>query len=368
MQKQAENQTAFDEVAVLHVLADPELSASTYDCECQTENGCLVVRVYFRKNDLRFSTTAPLIKLYRFFRAGRIGYQRLLTQFGRPDLLHVHMALPAGLFALGLWWRRRVPYLITEHLTDYLQADGSYGRASVFYRLATRMVCRCSRAITAVSPSLLKALRHHHLTPRQHHVIANVVDQQGAAPVEKRTDRQTTLFTACLLNDAQKDISGLLQALTHLVKMWPEIRLWIAGDGPDRADLQILAQDLGLASQVTFLGLVDHDQMERYWPQVDLYVMNSRYETFSVATAEALLHGIPAVVTACGGPEYFINEKTGRIVEVGNTSALVAAILDCLQHRERFDPTVLQRSIQQRFSAKRIGEQYHQVYNQLIRS
>jgi len=368
VQKQAEAQAAFDEVAVLNVIADPDLSAQTFDCQAASENGCQVVRVFFRKNDLHNPLTAPLFKLVRFVQASRIGYQQIRRQFGVPDLLHVHMALPGGFLALWLWWTRKIPYLVTEHLTDYMEADGSYGRAPFLYRLATKRVCRSSRAMTAVSQALLDSLLQHHLVTQQRQVIANVIDAPADLSLTKRTPGRATLLTACLLSDRQKNISGLLAAMARVLAAKSHVRLLIAGDGPDRSALQSLAVELGIAASVHWLGLVAPDQMEPLWQQADLYVMNSRYESFSVATAEALLHGTPVVVTACGGPESFVTSQTGRIVQPGDVNGLSQAILYCLDHLDQFDAKLLQQSVRESFSGKRIGGHYHQLYSQLVRS
>lgn len=368
VQKQVEAQAAVDDVAVLNVISDPNLSRCRYDCQVETTACHSVVRVYYQKNDLRFAPTAPLIKMWRYIKASRIGFRRIIQLVGMPDLVHVHMVLPGGFLAYWLKWRYHIPYLITEHLTNYLPADGHYQRASFFYRQITRWLCRNSNAMVAVSPSLLHALQGHGLVQGHGRVIGNVIDLTVEPFKKKPADRPFTFLTACLLDDDQKNISGLLRSFAQLLKIKPTDRLLIAGDGPDREKLQSLVKEWALENQVTFTGLIAHAQMRQLWQQSDCYVLSSRYETFSVAAAEAMLYGLPAIVTACGGPEHFVTAESGQVIPPGDEAALTAAMLQCQEHERSFNPQQMRLSIQERFSAKTIGQQYHDLYAALMTS
>ncbi len=368
VQKQAKAQSAFDDIAVLNVISDPNLSDSRYDCQVETDSGYIVVRVFYQKNDLRFALTAPLIKMWRFLQAGRIGFRQIVKQFGMPDLVHVHMVLPGGFLALWLKWRRQIPFLITEHLTNYLPADGHYQRASLLNRIVTRKICRNSQAMVAVSPSLLQALTEHGLVRDNGHVIPNVIDIAVGRLEKKNVHQPFTFITACLLEDQQKNVSGLLRSFALMLKIRPNCRLIIAGDGPDKEKLHALAEELAIENQVVFAGLVAYEHMMQQWQQSDCYVVSSRYETFSVAAAEAMLYGMPAIVTACGGPEFFVTEETGCVVPPEDDDALTAAMQFCSEHSRQFDPQLIRTSIQKRFSADTVGRQYHELYESLLTS
>jgi len=91
--------------------------------------------------------------------------------------------------------------------------------------------------------------------------------------------------------------------------------------------LQIKMQECNLTSRVHFLGF-QNDTAE-YLRQLDIFLLTSSSEGFSIATIEAMASGLPIVATRCGGPEEILeHEKTGLLVENGNANELVKALQD----------------------------------------
>ncbi len=101
--------------------------------------------------------------------------------------------------------------------------------------------------------------------------------------------------------------------------------LWIAGDGPERANLESLTQELGMSNRVRFLGFC-HD-VTPYLTQCDVFVMSSNYEGISIAVLEAMRAGLPVIGTAVGGMHETVeNGVTGELVPAADISALAAAM------------------------------------------
>jgi hypothetical protein len=80
-----------------------------------------------------------------------------------PDILHVSLPRKVGLIPLILKLIKGIPYIITEHSTEYTAWDGSYAKLSYPNRMLTQIIYRHASAITAVSRSLLDALRSQRL-------------------------------------------------------------------------------------------------------------------------------------------------------------------------------------------------------------
>jgi len=89
----------------------------------------------------------------------------------------------------------------------------------------------------------------------------------------------------------QKNQGFLVQLLTHL----PQVHLAIAGDGPDRDALVELAQSLGVADRVMFLGAVPHARMGTFYSALDLFLLPSLYEGRSNGLLEAMSFGLPVI-------------------------------------------------------------------------
>ncbi|MBN1563916.1 MAG: glycosyltransferase family 4 protein [Anaerolineae bacterium] len=120
-----------------------------------------------------------------------------------------------------------------------------------------------------------------------------------------------------------KGIDYLLRA----IKPIPDVRVLVAGDGPDEARLRTLVMSEGVADRVTFLGRVPREQMPLYFRAADYTVLYSGYEGLSHTLLESLLAGTPVIVSDKGGnPEMVRHDQNGLLVPYINVSALTETI------------------------------------------
>ena len=114
----------------------------------------------------------------------------------------------------------------------------------------------------------------------------------------------------------------------------------IVGDGPERAALEGLADELGISSSVRFLGALPREEALRELAGADLLVFPSLwYETFGLTILEAASQGVPAVATNIGGQSSLVQDGiTGRLVPPGDSAALAASLRELLS-----DPAALRR-------------------------
>ncbi len=127
-----------------------------------------------------------------------------------------------------------------------------------------------------------------------------------------------------------KDYPTLLRAFSNVVQKRPA-RLLILGDGRERARIESLVKELGLSDCVQMPGFVKNPYA--YMARARLLVLSSIWEGFANVLVEALACGTPVVSTNCkSGPREILEEgRFGRLVPVGDTKALSAAILETLQ-------------------------------------
>lgn len=117
----------------------------------------------------------------------------------------------------------------------------------------------------------------------------------------------------------------LLRALASLRANCPHVHLVVAGTGPDETDLKMLASELGIAANVTFLGFCS--DVRTVLEALDIYAQASLVEAFPMAILEASAMGLPVVATAVGGvPEAIVEGKTGLLVPPQNADALANAL------------------------------------------
>src|SRR5215469_4656734 len=119
----------------------------------------------------------------------------------------------------------------------------------------------------------------------------------------------------------------LLAAVEHLVKSYPNIRLRLVGDGPDREGLKRTISSKGLGRWVTLEGSVNQDRIREYYRQADIFVLPSFAEGIPVVLMEAMATEIPCVSTFVAGiPELIRNDIDGILVPPSDDQELAGAI------------------------------------------
>jgi glycosyltransferase involved in cell wall biosynthesis len=151
-----------------------------------------------------------------------------------------------------------------------------------------------------------------------------------------------------------KDFPTLLKAFAHIHRKHPA-RLLILGEGRERAKLEALASELGIAEEVSFPGFEPNPYA--FMARASVFVISSAWEGLPNALIEALACGCPVVSTNCpsGPQEILANGAFGSLVPVGDDRALAEAILHTLEHPP--NPERL-RSRAAEFDIHTIAEQY----------
>lgn len=130
----------------------------------------------------------------------------------------------------------------------------------------------------------------------------------------------------------EKGIDDLLRAVALLGEQGLAVRVEILGDGPLRAELEALAESLGVADRVNFAGFVPHGpQLISALDDSDAFVLPSRSEGLPHSVVEAMARGLPVVATAVGGLPAFLRDGNGVLVPVGDPPALASGVSQVLR-------------------------------------
>ncbi|WP_206613436.1 glycosyltransferase family 4 protein [Parahaliea mediterranea] len=252
---------------------------------------------------------------------------------GRVDL--VHLMANSGwswqLFATPLIWLaswRRVPVIVNYR---------GGGAAEYLEQAAPRVLPTLRRAsVLAVPSGFLQAVFNGYGVPSQ--VVPNIVDTRCFAPVERLPDRALPLRLAVTRN--LEPIYGLdtaIRALAHLQKARPGSTLTIAGSGPQRAALEALAAELGLAGAVYFAGRLSREEIAALYAQSDVLLNPARVDNMPNSVLEAMACGLPVVSTAVGGVPYIIDDgATGLLVAPDAPEAMAEAVLQLVDDAARY--------------------------------
>jgi glycosyltransferase involved in cell wall biosynthesis len=133
----------------------------------------------------------------------------------------------------------------------------------------------------------------------------------------------------------QKDQRTLIEAFAKVAGDYPDWVLRIVGEGPLRPALEKLVQDRCIGDRVQLPGVID--DIDHEYEAAQILVMSSRYESFGLATAEGLAHGLPVIGFAdCAGTNELIrNNHNGLLVPSGDRiDGLAAALRQLMQDAE----------------------------------
>ena len=268
-----------------------------------------VDRLWLGSGDVAARST--FVELWRRAIALRRAIKRLA-----PDVAVGFMHSAYVPLAIGLG-RSRIPVVASEHtVQDHYR---SLRLEWLALRLAQPLYAGMTAISDAVRASFPPTLR------RRMTVIPNPV-APALHPAEPVGGSAKILLNVGRMS-REKDQRTLIDAFALVAGARPDWTLRIVGDGPLRPMLESVVQDKGLESRVQLPGAVN--DIAREYESAQAFAMPSFYESFGLATAEALAHGLPAVGFAdCPGTNELIeNEVNGLLAPAGDRVAGLAAAL-----------------------------------------
>jgi teichuronic acid biosynthesis glycosyltransferase TuaC len=247
--------------------------------------------------------------------------RRLLVQGFDFDLIDAHYFYPDGVAAaLFARWLRK-PLVIT--------ARGSDVNVLTRYALPRRMVCwAASRAdaVITVSGALKHALLALGVAEDKLTVARNGVDLDLFHPAEDSTRRLDPAAPVLLSVGNLLENKGhhlIIQALQDLTGA----TLQVVGEGEKEEKLRALAQRLGVAERVQFLGALPQSRLKHHYAAADVLVLASEREGWPNVLLESMACGTPVVATRAGGtPEIVTAPESGLLASERSAAAIGDAI------------------------------------------
>ena len=297
-----------------------------------------------------------------------ISYARRLRSIVRREqisLVQTHL-LATSVYATLACLGTDVPVVSTFHgHPDISRADRLAGlKARILTRSRNRVVC--------VSESLRDHFERSVPFRRDAEVIPNGIDTTAFSPgrsgrvrAELAISSATPLVGAIGNIRASKDYPTLFAAFARVRQAVPDARLVIAGQGSGSLYENLLRQrtDLGLEGAIGFLGF--RSDVADVLRSLDLFVLSSSDEGFSLATVQAMATGLPVVATRCGGPEQIVGASGAAVfVSPRDPAALAEGMLRVLRDpglARRLGDAGRTRAVDA-FSIERMLDSYSDLY------
>ncbi|MEM7352710.1 MAG: glycosyltransferase [Acidobacteriota bacterium] len=285
------------------------------------------------------------------------------------DVVHAHSVWPTGLAAPVVAEATGRPCTVTLHIRDDEQLYGARQGAALFDTMLLR-----ARALVAVGRPLERYLADLGARADKVRRIANGAELgEARRAVEAASEACLDPPWGRLVSVANlwplKGIDFNLRALARLDQMGcPWHSYTVVGDGPERASLEALARELGLADRVIFMGSLPHGEALRQVGRADIFTLPSWQEAFGVAYVEAMACGKPVIGCRTQGAEDIIrHERDGLLVHPRDPESLSEALARLLQapdYARKLGAAGIRRAAE--FTWERNAKRYLDLYREIL--
>ncbi|MDE3236803.1 MAG: glycosyltransferase [Bacteroidota bacterium] len=293
-------------------------------------------------------------------------YNKILSayfiQHGKPDLIHVHLPMKAGILARALWKRYGIPYIVSEHASMYDEgAKDHFDKRSYFFRNQTKKIFRDAKVVTNVSAAMAANMKIL-FGIKQIEIIRNLADTSlfYYQPLSNYCFRWIHVSTM----NHQKNIEGILDAFAILKQQRNDWELLLVGPVSDLLRQRI--QEKKLEEKIIIAGEVTHEKVAAYMQQSNAMVMFSRNENFPCVMVEAICCGLPVVASKAGGMAEAIDSSNGILVEKEDISGLVQALNKVMDQYENYSRESIAAAASNQYSKEKIAGQIIDLYGQFL--
>ncbi len=253
----------------------------------------------------------------------RSAIARLLDEGFDFDLIDAHYFYPDGVAAAMLGKYFNKPVVITARGSDITQIpDFAVPRKMI------KWAAKRAAGVITVCHALRDEVIALGVDPARVTSLRNGVDLQLFQPVERESVRARlglSQFTLLAVGHLVP-VKAQQLAVAALAEL-PDVRLLIAGNGPNRAMLEQLARDLNVTDRLTMLGAVPQAQLRDYYGAADALVLPSEREGWANVLLEAMACGTPVIASRVWGtPEVVAAPEAGLLMEQRTPAGLAASV------------------------------------------
>lgn len=353
VKRHAKAVSMYSKVVCFHVIKDENLVAK-YEISESNINDFYEVIYYF--NCKWFSKLNYLLTYLK-------GFNYIRKKHGKPDLIHGNVLYPIGVIVFLLSFVYRILYIFTEHWTGFL--NDTFKQFSRFNKLIFRYIAKKAKCIVPVTRDLKESMIESGLNGN-YVVIPNVVETNIFKWKEIKDHGKKSILHVSNIRDEHKNVSGLLRVVSKLSVIRQDFVLNII-HSEENEFLKDLSNSLNLTdSFVKFCGKKDYNEVAEYMSGSTFLVLFSNYENLPCVIVEAFASGLPVLSTDVGGIREHLDDKKGILIEKGDEKALFDKMNYLLDNYQDYDKVLIHDYAISNFSYKKIGQEYHKIYQSIL--
>lgn len=269
-------------------------------------------------------------KGYFFYESGKRMFKGIwdlvyeLHKKNKFDLIHSHVALPDGYCGMFVKHKLSLPHVVTIHGQDF---QYTINKGEIFKNRVFE-VLEDSDKIIVVSNKLRKIVRDSNFIEKVQ-VINNGIDVEDCIDKdghENHIPKDIDILSVSNLIKT-KGIDLNIKAMHKLKVMYPNLKYYIIGDGPEKENLIKMVETYDLEKNVFFTGKLPHKEVMKYMRNCKIFSLPSWQEGFGVVYVECMLQQKPVIAVKGEGIEDVINHmENGILVEPKNVEDIIKSI------------------------------------------
>jgi glycosyltransferase involved in cell wall biosynthesis len=305
-----------------------------------------------------FSEFRSVVSYFRI----HLAWIRQMRKIGElPELVHVHVAMKAGLIALYLKWKYHIPYLLTEHWTGYYrESSDNLFKKSWLIRFLTRRIIKNAKSLFPVSEALGIQINRYWVS-RPFHKIPNVVNTKYFFYSPSKT-KELFRFIHISTMIHQKNPEGIIRSFLKLLTQGYDAELMLIGPIPESLSKFMQASEIP-QGKILHTGEIPYEQVALELRNASALVLFSFYENLPCVVLEAICSGIPVIASKVGGIEEVINEENGILVSNGDEKELREAMKTMILNARYYHAEKISKQAAQLFSYPVVGKKIATIYN-----
>ena len=350
-------------LSVIAVIKDDALPKQTVNIQHRQIDNLHIYTVYY--GPVGWSGFAEkLFSQVKYLSLQKKLFNQVKASAGIPDLVHVHVAMKAGIFARIIKKKYRVPYLVTEHWSGYYKVSKpNIYQMGMGYLWFNNKVLKDAALLLPVTKNLGETINRH-FVKMPYRVIPNVVDtnlffyKPFSPPVFR--------FIHASYMNFPKNPEGILQACRQLKNLGYQFELEMIGNTDPK--LLNMADDLGLLNEnVFFEKEIPYAEVAWRMQQSSALLLFSRYENLPCIVLEALCCGLPVISSRVGGLAEVINDSNGLLVEKENITELVKAMQQMIERYQQYNRPAISAAASALYNYAVVGSSIANAYLSILK-
>jgi glycosyltransferase involved in cell wall biosynthesis len=282
-------------------------------------------------------------------------FRELLRKSPEVDLIYaldpVSVGLPA-LFASQIrdkkfvlriagdyaWEQGSQRWNVTDTLDDFVKEHEKYSWQVRLLKKIQRYVAAAAHRIIVPSVYLKNIVSQWDINSAKISVVYNGFHVESSKTLKTTLRKRFNFVGPIIVSAARlvpwKGMKELIEIMPDIVAEFPEAKLAIIGNGPQKRELEAKITELKLEASVGLTGRLDQRELFEYIKAADLFVLNTGYEGLSHQILETMAIGTPVITTDVGGnPEIIKHGKNGILLRPNDRKAFTQAIIEMLGER-----------------------------------